>query len=86
MLELFQFEDCPYCQKVRRKLEELDLSYLSHPSPSGSVKREFLGRFVGELQFPLLVDPEKNIFMFESDDICAYLEKTYGPSKVKSER
>ncbi len=78
MLELFHFEDCPYCLKVRRKLEELDLTYLSHPSPRGSKKREFLSRFVPELQFPLLVDVEKNIFMFESDDICKYLGKTYG--------
>jgi glutathione S-transferase len=77
MLELFHFEDCPYCQKVRRKLEELDVSYLSHPSPRGSIKREFLGRFVPDLQFPLLVDVEKNIFMFESQDIIDYLEKNY---------
>ena len=95
MLELFHFEDCPYSQKVRRKLEELDLSYVSHPSPRGSIKREFLQRFVSEPsatkiggsaaqfggQFPLLVDVEKNIFMFESDDICKYLEKMYGKSK-----
>ncbi|MBI4358131.1 MAG: glutathione S-transferase N-terminal domain-containing protein [Candidatus Omnitrophica bacterium] len=81
MLELFHFEDCPNCGKVRRKLEELDLTYISHPSPRGSVKREFLGRFVPELQFPLLVDVEKNIFMFDSDDICQYLEKTYVKSK-----
>jgi len=77
MLELFHFEDCPYCAKVRRKLEELDLTYVSHPSPQGSRKREFLRRFVPELQFPLLVDVEKNVFLFESHDICAYLEKTY---------
>ena len=82
MLELFHFEDCPYCQKVRRKMEELDVSYLSHPSPRGSIKREFLGRFVPELQFPLLVDVEKNIFMFESEDICQYLEKTYGKARA----
>lgn len=81
MLELFQFEDCPYCQKVRRKLEELDLSYIAHPSNVGSMKREFLKKFVPKLQFPLLVDVEKDIFMFESDDICNYLEKTYGKSK-----
>ena len=59
-------------------MEELDVSYLSHPSPRGSIKREFLGRFVKDLQFPLLVDVEKNIFMFESEDICKYLEKNYG--------
>ena len=80
MLELFHFEDCPYCQKVRRKLEALDVSYLSHPSPRGSVKREFLKKFIPEdsIQFPLLVDVEKNIFMFESEDIIKYLEKTHG--------
>ena len=80
MLELFHFEDCPYCLKVRRKLEELDVSYLSHPSPRGSIKREFLKKFVPEstLQFPLLVDVEKNILMFDSEDICKYLEKTHG--------
>ncbi len=98
MLELFHFEDCPYCQKVRRKLEELDVSYLSHPSPRGSIKREFLGRFVPEPsatkkdgpaaqfggQFPLLMDVEKNIFMFESQDICDYLERTYGKESKPS--
>ena len=81
VLELFHFEDCPYCLKVRRKLEELDVSYMSHPSPRGSMKREFLSRFVPELQFPLLVDVEKNIFMFESEDICKYLEQTYAKKK-----
>ena len=77
MLELFHFESCPYCQKVRRKLEELGLDYVSHPSPPGRKNREFLGKFVPELQFPLLVDTENNVFMFESDDICEYLEKSY---------
>ena len=81
MLELFHFESCPYCQKVRNKLEELGLDYMSHPSPPGSKNREFLKRFLPELQFPLLVDTEKNIFMFESDDICTFLEKTYGRKK-----
>ena len=81
MLELFHFESCPYCEKVRRKLEALDLSYISHPSPQASGKRKFLKRFVPDLQFPLLVDVEKDVFMFESDSICEYLENTYGPSK-----
>ena len=81
MLELFHFESCPYCAKVRQKLEELGLDYLSHPSPLGSKNREFLSRFLPELQFPLLIDTERNVFLFESDDICHYLEKTYGRKK-----
>ena len=79
-------------------MEELDVSYLSHPSPRGSIKREFLSRFVNDLsatkkdgsaaqfggQFPLLVDIEKNIFMFESQDIIDYLEKAYGKKRQLS--
>jgi len=78
MLELYQFESCPYCQKVRNKLEELDLSYVSHPSRQGSKKREYLKKLVTEVQFPLLVDTDKNVVLIESDGICEYLEKNYG--------
>jgi len=81
VLELYHFESCPFCAKVRRKLEELGLDYISHPSPQGSKNRKFLSRFVKELQFPLLIDTERDVFMFESDDICDYLEKTYGKRK-----
>jgi glutathione S-transferase len=81
MIELYHFESCPYCQKVRLKLEGLGLDYISHPSPKGSRNREFLKRFSEDLQFPLLVDTEKNIYMLESDDICAYLEREYGNRK-----
>ena len=26
-ITLYQFEECPYCEKVRKKLEELNLNY-----------------------------------------------------------
>ncbi len=78
MLELYHFESCPYCAKVRRKFEELDLSYVSHPSPLGSKKREFLAQLTDEIQFPLLIDTDRNVVMIESEDICKYLEKNYG--------
>ena len=83
MLELFHFEACPFCAKVRRKLEVLGLDYISRPSLPGSQNREFLGRMTKELQFPLLIDTEKNVLMIESDDICDYLEKHYGQGKQK---
>ena len=82
MLELYHFESCPYCQKVRRKLEELDVSYVSHPSALGSKKREFLAKLVPSVQFPLLVDKDKNIVMIESEEICKYLERNYGRSRA----
>ena len=59
-------------------MEELDLTYISHPSPRGSKNREVMRKYVSEIQVPLLVDSEKEVVMLESDDICEYLEKNYG--------
>ena len=36
LLELYDFEGCPYCRKVREALCELDLDYLQHPVGKGS--------------------------------------------------
>ena len=81
MLELYHFESCPYCQKVRNKLEELDVSNVSHPSLQGSRNRERAKKLTAEVQFPLLVDTDRNVVMIESDDICKYLEEHYGKRK-----
>ncbi len=78
MLELFHFEACPYCKKVRMKLEELGVSYISSPSLPGSKNWERLIKLGGEEQVPFIHDQEKKISMYESDEIINYLEKTYG--------
>ncbi len=78
MLELYQFERCPYGQKVRQKLTELDLDWISRTAPKGSKNRKKLLELGGKEQVPFLVDSEKGVKMYESDDIIAYLEKEYG--------
>src|SRR5206468_1075453 len=35
LLELYDFEGCPYCRKTREVLCELDLDYLAHPVARG---------------------------------------------------
>lgn len=79
MLELYHFEACPFCVKVRQKLEELDLPYVSLPCRRGSKHRENLVKLGGREQVPFLVDPSHGVHLYESDEIIAYLEKTYGP-------
>ncbi|MEF8821017.1 MAG: glutaredoxin domain-containing protein, partial [Halovenus sp.] len=32
-LELYELQSCPYCAKVRRALDDLDLEYESHTVP-----------------------------------------------------
>ena len=78
LLELWDFEACPYCRKVREVLCELDLDYLAHPVGHGSPRREYLRRRGGKVQAPYLVDPNTGAEMYESDDIIAYLNSTYG--------
>lgn len=78
MLELYQFENCPYCAKVRAKLSELQIDYVARSAPRGSAQRKALIQLGGKEQVPFLVDQERGVMMYESDDIVAYLEEHYG--------
>ncbi len=81
MLELYQYEGCSACSKVRRKLTELELDWISrtvHPSDS---HRQSVIDLTGQPLVPVLVDPEKGMIITESADICAYLDETYGPGR-----
>jgi glutathione S-transferase len=78
-LELYELDGCPYCAKVKGKLEELDLEYESHMVPSAHAKRTEVEEVSGQTGVPVLVDTEHGVEgMPESDDIVAYLEETYG--------
>ena len=33
LLELYEFEACPYCRKAREAMSALRLDYLAHPCP-----------------------------------------------------
>jgi len=78
LLELYEFEACPYCRKVREALCELDLDYLSLPVAHGSPRRGALKRRGGKVQVPYLIDPNTETEMYESDDIVSYLYRQYG--------
>jgi len=78
-LELYELQGCPYCAKVRRKLDELGLEYESHAVPRAHSEREAVKRLSGQTGVPVLVDNDHGVEgMPESDDIVAYLEETYG--------
>lgn len=80
-LELYDFEGCPYCRKVRETLTELDLEYVCRPCGRGSDNRNFVEEQGGKQQFPFLVDPNRDVMMYESEDIIDYLADTYGPGR-----
>lgn len=77
-LELWEFEACPFCRKVREELSELDLEYVCHPTARGSNNRDAPQSLGGRKSFPYLVDPNTGAAMHESEDIIDYLHATYG--------
>ena len=78
-LELYEFEACPYCRKVREALTLLDLDALILRCPKGGPRfREEVKRRGGKYQFPYLVDPNTGKELYESDEIVSYLFERYG--------
>lgn len=82
-LELYEFEGCPYCRKVREALTALDLEALIYPCPKGGARfRDVAIEKGGKAMFPYLVDPNTGKAMYESSDIVAYLYGEYGAGAV----
>lgn len=78
-LELYEFEACPYCRKVREAASVLDLEVMIYPCPKGGRRfRLEAATRAGRTQFPFLADPNTGKEMLESDDIVRYLFETYG--------
>ncbi|MEW6267708.1 MAG: glutathione S-transferase N-terminal domain-containing protein [Thermodesulfobacteriota bacterium] len=83
LLELYEFEGCPFCRKVREALSMLDLDALVQPCPKGGERfRKHAIERGGKKQFPWLVDPNTGREMYESDDIVRYLYAQYGDGGV----
>jgi glutathione S-transferase len=76
MLELYQFESCPYCSKVRKKLTELGIDVKLRQVDKNDRSR--VEEVSGQTNVPVLVDPNRDTTMPESDDIVDYLEEHYG--------
>ncbi len=75
MLEVYQFEGCPFCRKVRQKMTELGLDFIARQVDSEDRTR--VEKVSGQSNVPVLVDPNNDTVMPESDDIVEYLEEHY---------
>lgn len=85
--ELYEFEPCPYCRKVREVMTELDLAYVSRTCARGAAakRRQAVDRG-GQQKFPFLVDPNTGEQLYESELILTYLADTYGPGRSRLSR
>jgi len=77
-LELYSMESSPFCRIVRERLTELEIPYTLRNVGRGSPSREAFTKRSGKMMVPWLSDPNTGTERFESADIVAYLDATYG--------
>lgn len=71
MLDLYILETCPYCKKVRAFLDDNGIKY-NPINIENKSNEETLIKLGGKRQVPFLVDKDRNIQMYESNDIIEY--------------
>jgi glutaredoxin len=74
---LYVTTNCPYCTMVIHELDERMIAYEEKNIADDSIAHELTKRG-GKRQVPYIVDVHTGIEMYESEDIVAYLEDTYG--------
>ncbi len=77
-ITLYRLQGCPFCERVVRTLDELDLDYDSRFVEARHSRRDAVARLTGSRTVPAIVDAETGVTMAESANVVAYLETTYG--------
>ncbi|MDX1587999.1 MAG: glutathione S-transferase N-terminal domain-containing protein [Oleiphilaceae bacterium] len=85
---LYEYNGCPFCQRVRAVISELDLDAQVYPTPRVTIKtyakagdsryRPEVREKSGQLMFPYMEDPNTGARMSDSGAIITYLLETYG--------
>ncbi|WP_436901641.1 glutathione S-transferase N-terminal domain-containing protein [Halovenus halobia] len=77
-IELYDREQCPYSQKVRDKLAELELEYDETVVPDAHSDRTNVQDRTGQTGVPVLFDDNMaEEFIADSTEIVAYLDRQY---------
>jgi glutathione S-transferase len=77
-ITLYRLQACPFCERVVRVLDDLDLAYRSRFVEPLHSKRNAVKRLTGARTVPAIVDESTGVTMSESARIVEYLERTYG--------
>jgi glutathione S-transferase len=78
MLTLYFKQNCPFCSKVLDSLHEDIAADFRVFYKQNKDNEEVAKEIGGKGQYPLLVDENQDVIMYESDDIIDYLKKNYG--------
>lgn len=77
MLSLYHTESCPFCHRVLDMADNLGVElHLIDIEGDAEATAELLAHG-GKTQVPYLVDTDKDVAMYESNDIIEYLRANY---------
>lgn len=82
MLILYYKETCPYSQRVLGEAEELNISFHLKDIRDEVLQDELIA-VGGKKQTPCLVDGERGVALYESEDIIDYLREYYATDVPK---
>jgi len=77
-ITVYRLQACPFCERVIRTLDQLELDYHSRFVEPMHSDRNVVKRVSGKRSVPALVDERTGVTMSESANIVEYLEGTYG--------
>jgi glutathione S-transferase len=85
-ITLYRLQACPFCERVVRVLQDLDLEYESRFVEARHSRRDVVKRLTGARTVPAIVDENTGITMSESANIVEYLRATYGDGEADATR
>lgn len=80
MLTLYYKPTCPFCRRVVAVIERLELDVDMKDVSTDEALYAELEEKGGQRQVPYLIDADKDVAMYESDDIVKHLQDNYGES------
>jgi len=77
MLSLYYKESCPFCQRVMQMADNLGVAFDLKDIEDDAVLTAELIEKGGKRQVPYLIDTDKDVAMYESNDIIEYIRDNY---------
>ena len=84
MLTLYFKPTCPFCRRVVAVIERLELDVEMKDVSADETLAAELEAKGGKRQTPFLLDSDKDVALYESDDIVKHLQDNYGVSTVSA--
>jgi glutathione S-transferase len=86
MLELWQTEWCPASRRIRERLTELGVDYVTRQVPVDKEQRAALRQKTGTDTIPALV-PDHGSALIGESEICRYLDRRFPiPAEAEAHR